>query len=175
MNDKQKWLDIVLLVPGLFFLVMGCTDLGEDAFGAVLGFGMGLPMLGAFLWRRVCRRKGSFAQEGWVCIALFAAVLFFLMLVLGGLNNGQGALVIFSLVFGAGLTAAYVLRRREELQKAREAEAERQSRAQMQNMAVRIERPQTQQVSAQTALTICPHCGAPAKEKICPYCGMEKG
>ena len=173
-NRRQRGLDITLLVLGLFFLAMGCTDIGEDQFGVILGFGMGLPMLGSYVWRKISRRNGKFSPAGWGCIALYVIGLFFLVMALAGLASGDGTEAILGLVFGGALAAVYVLRRREELRKARAAEAEMQSRAQMQNMAVRIERPQTQQASAQTALTICPHCGAPAKEKICPYCGMEK-
>lgn len=170
-EKRQRGLDITLLVLGLFFLAMGLTDITEDDFGVVLGFGVGLSLLGAYIWRRIMRRKGRFAPAGWGCIALFAAALFFLMMTLEGLVSGDETGTIIGLVFGGALAALYVLRRREELRRARAAEAERQSMARVQTAAMRVERPQT---PAQTGLTICPHCGAPAKEKICPYCGMEK-
>ena len=172
-DRRQKWLDITLLVLGLFFLIMGGSDIGEDDLGVMLGFGMGLPMVGVYLWRAISRRKGKFAPAGWVCIMLMAAAMFFLMLLLGGINNGQLALSLFSLVFGGALAAAYVLRRREELRKARE-EAETLARAEKQRVYVNQEQAGQRQAPKPTALTICPHCGAPAKEKICPYCGMEK-
>ena len=171
-DRKQKWLDITLLVLGLFFLAMGCTEIGEDEFGAILGFGMGLPMLGAYIWRVRGRKKGSFAPTGWLCILLFAVALFFLVMGVSSLgDDATGASI--GLVFGLALAAVYVMRRREELRRAGEAEAQRQIQAQKQNVTVRSERPQPAPPQ-QTALTICPHCGAPAKEKICPYCGMEK-
>ncbi len=176
-NRKQRALDIVLLVLGLFFLTMGCTDIGADVFGVVLGFGMGLPMLGLYIWRKVSRKEGKFAPAGWVSIVACATALFFLVMGIAGLASGEGTQAIFGLVFGGALAAAYGLRRREELRKARETEGERKELAQKQNVTVKMAQPQQRQkpqAPAQTALTICPHCGAPAKEKICPYCGMEK-
>ena len=175
-DKKQTWLDILLLVLGLFFLAMGCTDIGEDEFGVILGLGMGLPMLGAFVWRMIGRKKGSFVPAGLLCILLFAVALFFLVMGVSSLgDNAAGA--SFGLVFGLALAAVYVLRRREELRRAKAAEAERQNQTMVQNMAVNAEpsrQRQAPQAPKQAALTICPHCGAPAKEKVCPYCGMEK-
>ena len=176
-EKRQRGLDITLLVLGLLFLAMGWTDLAEDDFGVALGFGVGLSLLGAYIWRRIMRRKGRFAPAGWGCIALFAAALFFLMMTLAGLVSGDETGTIIGLVFGGALAALYVLRRREELRRAKAAEAERQNQTQVQNMAVNAEpsrQRQAPQAPKQAALTICPHCGAPAKEKVCPYCGMEK-
>ena len=176
-DKRQMWLDIILLVLGLFFLAMGCAELGEDDFGAILGFGMGLPMLGAFIWRLIGRKKGSFAPAGWLCILLFAVALFFLVMGVSSLGD-DAAGASLGLVFGLALAALYVLRRREELRKARAAGAERQAPVQVQNMTANAEparQNRAPQAPRQEALTICPHCGAPCKEKICPYCGMEKG
>ena len=64
-DKRQMWLDIILLVLGLFFLAMGCAELGEDDFGAILGFGMGLPMLGSYVWRKISRSTWLFWM--WKC------------------------------------------------------------------------------------------------------------
>ena len=42
----------LLVVWGLFFLIMGATDIGQDRFGVILGFGVGVPLLAVYLLRK---------------------------------------------------------------------------------------------------------------------------
>ena len=53
----NKLLNIFLVVNGFFFLVMGFTDIGQDPFGVKLGFSVGIPFLGIYLYRRLRARR----------------------------------------------------------------------------------------------------------------------
>ena len=54
--------NILLVVWGLFFLIMGATDIGQDRFGVILGFGVGVPLLAVYLLRKR-RELRARAQE----------------------------------------------------------------------------------------------------------------
>ena len=44
--------NILLVVWGVFFLIMGATDIGQDRFGVILGFGVGIPLLAVYILRK---------------------------------------------------------------------------------------------------------------------------
>lgn len=50
---RTNWVNIVLFAAGVFFLGMGVTDIGKESFGVKLGFGLAVPLLLCFLWRKI--------------------------------------------------------------------------------------------------------------------------
>ena len=173
-----KGLNVTMLVIGLFFLTMGLTDLGKDPFGVLLGLSVGLPLLGLYVWRKLRSARGKPVKAGAVCVLLFILALFFLSMGFTGLVR-ERSMAIMGFSLGLPLAALYVFRRRTELRAAEEAEAETWTGA---DLPVVVRQPVREAPAAvrqpvrteEAPLSLCPHCGAPSKEKICPYCGMAK-
>lgn len=55
-RQTRKPVSIPLVIVLLFFLFMGLSDLGKDAFGVALGFGVAIPLLLDFLLRMRSRK-----------------------------------------------------------------------------------------------------------------------
>ena len=79
-NVIDKVLNILLLVGGLFFLLIGCVELGDDPGGVFVGFGTGLPLAAVYVWRKLRQSRGKSVKTGLGTILLFLAALFFLMI-----------------------------------------------------------------------------------------------
>ena len=170
-QQKAGSLDLVLVIVAAFFLLMGFLDLGDDAFGTVLGFGTAIPLGIVYLWRKRREARGLSVKIGGGTVALFIAALFFLVMGLTELPEGGDGLA-FGLVPGLILGAAYVTRRRGEFRAAEdfaETVAARPSHEPARPAASAPER-----TPAPIPVTVCPHCGAPGKGEICEYCGMSK-
>ena len=88
-------------------------------------------------------------------LALFCAALFFLVMGISGFASSRDT-ILLGLSVGVPLGAIYLWRRIREYREAEEKAAE-QTKAE-----------------PEEPMTVCPHCGAPAKGSVCPYCGLSK-
>lgn len=158
-NAVEKGLDITLAACGIFFLAMGVTDLGKDLFGVLLGFGTALPLALVYTWRKVREARGKPVGIRAGDLALFCVALFFLVMGVSGFASNRDT-ILTGLSVGVPLGAIYLWRRIREY---REAEARAEEKATAPTKA-----------EPEQAMTVCPHCGAPAKGSVCPYCGLSK-
>ena len=153
-NPVEKGLDIILAACGIFFLAMGVTDLGKDLFGVLLGFGTALPLALVYTWRKVRESRGKPVGIRAGNLVLFCAALFFLVMGVSGFASNRDT-ILTGLSVGVPLGAIYL--------EYREAEAREEEAAAAPTKA-----------EPEQPMTICPHCGAPAKGSVCPYCGLSK-
>lgn len=151
----EKVLDITLAVCAVFFLTMGISDLGEDLFGVPLGLGTALPLALVYLWRKLRERKGKSVRIRPGTLALFCVALFFWMMGVSSIASDRRA-VLIGLPVALPVGAIYLWSRLRELREMDAGSAEQ----------LRSE--------PETALTVCPYCGAPSREAVCPYCGRGK-
>lgn len=169
-NVIDKVLNILLLVGGLFFLLIGCVELGDDPGGVFLGFGTGLPLAAVYVWRKLRQSRGKSVKTGLGTILLFLAALFFLMIGSIGIPDGEEAARLV-LVPGLPLAALYLWRRIREL---RELDAQKAAVPAQEINPDRGVEPARASAKEEVPVTVCPHCGAPGKGEICSYCGMTK-
>ena len=166
-----KALDWILLIFAAFFLIMGITALGDDAFSVVLGFGTAIPLAAVYAWRKTREARGQSVAIRGGTVALFIAALFFLVMGATELLNPSSD-AAYGLIPGLLLAWAYVSRRRKELHSAKAARTQQAKK----------EEPAAGSPSSSPAkksprpvpVTVCPHCGAPGRGNVCEYCGMSK-
>ena len=166
-NKGGRAPDVLLLINGLFFLLMGFMDLGRDQFGVGLGFGVGVPLCAVYLWRKLRRIRGKGVKIGRTTGLLFGFSLFFLMLGLTGITDDREA-VLVGFVPGVPLTALYLWHRIREY---RSYDRQPEVPAAVEVMPLRVAPPAGEKT---VPVTICPHCGAPGRGTVCEYCGMAK-
>ena len=175
-NREGKGLNVTLLVCAIFFLTMGCTDIGDDLFGVLLGFSTAIPLAAVYIWRKLRLGQGKSVQVKGGTIALFIVALFFLMMGITGFTKDKET-VLIGLVPGIPLAALYLWRRVREY---RDLDAQKKAAPVPEifpQEPQRVERPAPAPAPERekpVPVTVCPHCGAPGKGDICPYCGMAK-
>lgn len=170
-RNNGRWLDPVLVITAVLFLLMGLSDLGKDPFGVALGLGTAIPLAAVYVWRKLREARGLSVGVGVLSVALFSLALFFLVLGITELACG-GSDAAYGFVPGLLLTAAYAAHRRRELRAAEASPAKQ--REEPAYPPVRPASPAAEAVPAQIPVTVCPHCGAPGKGDVCEYCGMSK-
>lgn len=171
-NKEGKGLNVALLVCAIFFLLMGCMDIGDDLFGVFLGFGTGIPLAAVYLWRKRRLARGKSVQISGGTLALFLAALFFIMIGITGVTKDKDT-VLVGLVPGLPLAVLYLLRRIREYRDldAPKTAAPAPVPTPVPTASVQPSAPTREK---EVPVTVCPHCGAPGKGDICAYCGMAK-
>ena len=166
-NASVKVLNVLLLCHAIFYLLMGCMDLGENLLGTLLGFGTGLPLAAVYIWRKLRQSRGKSVETGLGTILLFLGALFFLMVGLTGVPDDKDTILV-GFVPGVPLAALYLWRRIREY---RDLDAQKAAAPAPEIFPDRAAAPAREK---EIPVTVCPHCGAPGKGEICPYCGMAK-
>lgn len=169
-NASVKVLNGLLLANGLLFLLMGCMKLGEDLDQTLLGFGLGLPLAAAYIWRKIRQHRGKSVLIGLGTILLFLGALLFLVMGITSIPDGNDT-VRLGFVLGVPLAALYLWRRIREL---RELDAQKAAVPAQEINPDRGAEPAPASAKEEVPVTVCPHCGAPSKGEVCSYCGMTK-